>query len=583
MRKWLVITILILNTGFACASDVNNPAVINKQNTERLRELELERKFIHSAPGEVKSVQEELERLKGVASTEQTITSPQFRLNDIVFEGNTVYKSNKLKSFAVSILGEEVRLENILAYTNFLTQFYQENGYLTSYAYIPEQEIGEDGIVKICIVESKVKSKKIVGNHWGRTAYYENFALSGRNLNEGSVFNVRQMQGALKTLNRESWVQSGVFIEQEPGDNDVVIGLDVAERFPVKFDLNVDDFGYKSSGQHRTGLILGMDNLTGFGDKAYGGTILSKGMAGALAGYQIPINKYGTKLAYNYSKSVIQPNGMLRVLGLRGEARTHSIGLIHPLVNNLTTEVNALFSFDFMSSRTDLKAIDLTLSDYNLRIARTGLNFTHDDRSGRWLGSMGADFGIDGLGATRNRKVGPQSTFYKFTSGLTRVQLLPKDMMAIARINGQYSPQALYTTEQMYLGGAYSMRGYDPSTLLGDYGVNGSFELRAPIPFLKRILPEKMKFIDEKLRIAPFYDWGYVKENKNVYNYPKNFIHSAGVTLYIYLCDAFTAQIGVGFPIGSKKYGENAAKIFFSVNTEIDKLLLKPKKRDEKL
>ncbi len=567
--------------------DVNNPSVINKQNTDRLKKLEIERKFIKNAPEEVKKEQEEKERMErsieNKASENEVIDNPPFVLNDIKFIGNTVYSDKKLKKFAKSILDKEIRLENISAYTAFIARYYQENGYLTSYAYLPSQEIDEDGIVTIVIVESKVKNKEIVGNFWGRKAYYKNFVLSGTHLNEGKVFNVSQMQGALKSLNRESWVQSGVFISQEPDEEDVTIGLDVSERFPVSFDVNVDNSGYANSGRERTTLVLGIDNLTGLGDKIYGGTTLSSGTKGALAGYQIPVSKYGTKLSYNFSKSVIEPGGPLRALGLRGEAISHSIGITHPLVNNRFTEVNAFASLDFINSKTDLTVFNFALSDYSLRVARTGVNFMHDDSSGRWLGSAGVDFGINALGATKNLDTGPQSKFYKLNGGLTRVQGITDNIMGIARVNAQYSPQALYTTEQMYLGGAYSVRGYEPSTLLGDYGVNGSIEVRLPVPFLGRVLPEKLKFIDDNVRIAPFYDWGYVKENKNVYQYPQNFIQSAGVALYIWLKDAISVQIGVGFPLGHKYYNENSARLFFSVSTEVDKLFLKPKKRSEEL
>ena len=104
-----------------------------------------------------------------------------------------------------------------------------------------------------------------------------------------------------------------------------------------------------------------------------------------------------------------------------------------------------------------------------------------------------------------------------------------------------------------------------------------------PVPFLNRILSEKAKFINDKIRLAPFYDWGYVGEHNNVYQNPKKFLQSAGVALYITLNEAVTAQLGVGCPLGQKVYDEKSVKFFFALSTEIDRLFLKPKAKERRI
>ncbi|MDO5305964.1 MAG: ShlB/FhaC/HecB family hemolysin secretion/activation protein, partial [bacterium] len=118
--------------------------------------------------------------------------------------------------------------------------------------------------------------------------------------------------------------------------------------------------------------------------------------------------------------------------------------------------------------------------------------------------------------------------FVKVSAGATRVQRIRQESLAILRVNGQYSPNKLFSTEQMYLGGVYSIRGYQPSEILGDYGVAGSLEFRVPFPFLKQILPEKYKHLSRKVQLVAFYDFGYVKDNDNLYAYAKKFFPSTG-------------------------------------------------------
>ena len=88
-----------------------------------------------------------------------------------------------------------------------------------------------------------------------------------------------------------------------------------------------------------------------------------------------------------------------------------------------------------------------------------------------------------------------------------------------------------------------------------------------------------MKHWSNNIKLAAFYDWGYVKEHNNLYGYPQNFLHSVGVGTYINLTDAIYVQVGVGIPLGKKYYNEENARMYFAINTDIDKILLKPKER----
>ena len=99
------------------------------------------------------------------------------------------------------------------------------------------------------------------------------------------------------------------------------------------------------------------------------------------------------------------------------------------------------------------------------------------------------------------------------------------------------------------------------------YGVSGTIEYRTPIPGLDRLWP----WLDDRLRFAAFYDWGYIGENGNLYNYPQRFLHSVGFGGYLSLTQWLTAQVGVGFPL-QRKFDENASRLYFSINSEIDKI-----------
>ncbi|MDD3238347.1 MAG: ShlB/FhaC/HecB family hemolysin secretion/activation protein [Candidatus Gastranaerophilales bacterium] len=549
--------------------------IINRENRTILKDAKINKNYIDSVEKEIPQQIEDRNKDKSKDIVRGNLTyNPKFTLNSINFEGNTKISDKKLQKLANNIIGKEIYLEDVLNFTLSVSRYYQQNGYLTSYAYLDAQEI-KDGSVTIKIKESKIEKKEIEGNRWERENYLKNIALGGTGLNEGSVFNAKALQGAMKNINREDYLTGSAELSKTK-DEGTAIKLHVQDRFPINVNMGWDDFGRNYTGRQRFTATAGMDNLTGNGDKIYAGSIVSSRSNGFLAGYELPVGKWGTKVGVDYSYSRVHLGGPYKGYNIDGEAQDFVVRLVQPLKNTATQEVYFTAAFDMLNSKSLMQK--QTIADYNLRVIRTAFSGMFDDKYGRYIGSVGADFGIGGLGATGNINEGQQSTFYKITANSARVQRLPKNCLGIFRMNGQYSPQSLYAAEQFYLGGVYSLRGYQPSELIGDYGVSGSLEFRAPIPHLDALIPKKFEQYADRIRITAFYDWGYIKEHNNVYDYPQNFLSSIGIGAYANLWDGLTAQIGVGFPIG-KYYEEQNGRVYFSINSDIDRLLMKPKER----
>ena len=505
------------------------------------------------------------------------IYNPKFTVNKIVFQGNTKIKSKVLESLAGDIMGQEIYFEDLLAYALRVSRYYQSKGYLTSYAYVPEQQI-VDGVVTIAVSESLVDNLEISGNKWARSWYLKNVIMGRDGLREGTVFNAKALQGALRELNEETYIQAKSSISKDGEDTN--LELSVKDKFPLKFNFGWDDYGREYTGVQRASFLLGLDNLTGFGDKIYGGTILSSGSTGVLAGYSIPVSPYGTKVSFDYSNSNVNLGGPYRFLNVKGHSQSMGVRVSHPVIKNAKTDVIVYTGVDFVNADTYARRLNLSLSDYKLFVVRSGIRGIRDDKYGRWLGTLGVDVGLPGASGTAYSG-GPQGSFVKIVAGATRVHRLFGRVIGLVRINGQYSPNRLYAVEQMQIGGPYTLRGYQPAELIGDYGVTGTVEVRTPIPGFRKILPNKIKFVDDRVRLAAFYDFGWVKEHNNLYNYPQNFLHSVGFGSYINITDWIALQFGVGFPLGQKYYDESTARFYFGVNSELDNLI--PYRKTEKL
>ena len=557
--------------------NTNGAGIYDRMNKQQMLELKHEKDMMQQPEAEKDYINEDFVMdVQKDYFKDGVIYNPQFHVSQIIYEGNTKVKDATLNKLAEGVLGEDIYFEDLVKFAHRITKYYQAKGFLTSYAFIPSQNV-KNGVVTMCIIESKVDNIAIEGNRWARKWYLKHIVMGKEGIREGDVFNAKALQGALREINEEDYIEAQSIVSKD-GD-ETILKLDVKDRFPLKFDFSWDDYGRSYTGAQRASFLLGLDNVTGMGDKIYGGTILSSHSTGVLAGYSIPISSYGTRLAFDFSNSNVSLGGPYKFLNVKGKAQSFALRITHPFIENAKTSLVGYTGIDFVNAETRAKALNATLSDYKLYVLRSGLHGMTDDKYGRWIGTLGVDVGLPG--ATKGEVHGPQGVFFKVLAGCTRVQRLFGRTLGIVRVNGQYSPNKLYTAEQMQIGGPYTLRGYQPAELIGDYGVTGTVEFRTPIPGLRHILPNKLKFIDDKVRLAAFYDFGWVKEHNHLYNYPQNFLQSIGFGSYISITDWLAVQFGVGIPLGKKYYGENSARFYFGLNSELDNLI--PKKHTEKL
>ena len=493
-----------------------NPGAYNTTELQNINHYQVDKSYIQSFDDVTKDEQIYDATIEENMAREGMLYNPHFLLQKINFEGNTQIPTEELEKLGLEVLGEDIFFDELLEVCQKVTNYYRAKGYLTSYATVPPQRI-VDGVATIKIIESKVGELNIEGEKWTREWYLRHIIMGKAGLREGDVFNAKNLQRAMKEINREDYVQVQTEVErQQEGEENTAITLNVRDRFPVNLNFSYDDYGRSYTGAQRVSFLVGMDNLTGLGDKIYGGTILSSGATGWMAGYSLPVSSYGTRLSFDFSDSHVRLGGPYKGLNVKGNAQSYFFKLTQPLIQTAKSDLIFYTGYDYVNANTsaNIAGNPLRLSNYNLHVWRSGLYGMTDDNYGRWIGNFGFDFGLtgDGHGAVQD------TTFVKLTAGATRVQRLFGRSLGIVRVGGQYSPNKLFAAEQMQMGGPYTLRGYQPAELIGDYGVTGTVEYRFPVPFLDRVAPK----IDERLKLAVFYDWGWLGENGGIYNYPQH-------------------------------------------------------------
>ena len=592
LRKVVPLTALIISAAAiqtlpayadTAATSFTNPVgnfdagVIDTTNLIQFKEYEFkaseENKEKHKDSGEIimnKELQSQVDQLPNKEAS--------FILNSITFKGYTAFTEEELMNLICDKIGTRVTVGDLVGLTNMVTEHYQKHGYISSVAYLAPQRV-QDGNIVINIMEGKYGNVKVSGNKWNRTSYLNNQFLRDIYIESGSLLNVNDIRESLKELNASGYMHGSISLEDNEESAELTdLELTVKDRFPLDFDFRWDDMGTSATGLHRAVFFAGLYNLTGFGDQLYSTTTLARHSIGQGVMYSVPLTATKeTKLnvGYSYSGASVAGGG-LDFLDLESKSHNLFFTLSRRLIKTDNYKLYGDIGFDLRNTETTwLGGMDLY--KYRSRNLKVNLTNIKDDFYGKWFANVGTSVGLDWFGATNQLDFGmegaykhsiPSNKGVRVMGNIARIQVLPFRSTGIIQARGQWASRALLPSERMSFGGMSSVRGYEESFFIKDYGATASAELRFPVPFLRMMLPEKLKFIDDSIRLAGFYDIGWFG-NRHASNDGPDYLMSVGGGVILKLTRYLSANVYLGVPIGDKPENASGCRVHFIVTSNI--------------
>lgn len=492
-------------------------------------------------------IEAEVKSQMELLNTEQV----SFKLKDINITGNTVIPTHVLMRLVDFKIGQDVTINDLIISANEITDYYQSKGYISTVAYLPPQKV-QNGKVEIKILEGKYGNIEINPGKWERSSYLNKKYLQDKNIEPGKVLNVKDVRNALTEMNTEEYMKGAVsFADNEESEEFSDVTLDVKDRFPINLDLRYDNQGRELIGTQRGVLYAGLHDVTGHGDTLMGTVSASERSFGVGGMYSLPIAKNDTRLNLGYSYSHVRLGKSFKPLNIKGESHDVFVGVSRRLAQGEDYRLYGDITLDMRNTETTSGLFPVLNSAYRTRVLRGSLTDVKDDYYGRWLfnGGVAGGIPIDASDYNKARNMS-SNNFVKLNASAARLQVLPKNNLAILQVNGQYANRHLYASEAMQFGGIATVRGYDEGFRIGDYGVTASIEYRTPIPGLKALLPEKYGFISDSIQLAGFYDFGWFGDR--FIDGSADYLMSAGPGIVVKLTKYISANLYWGFPIGKR-------------------------------
>lgn len=396
---------------------------------------------------------------------------PCFFISRIELSGATLLSPSAKKRLVAPWLNQCLDIARLNTLTNAVSDWYISRGYITSRAFLTEQDLS-GGVLRLAVLEGKLQQIRLEGVP-ARTLTMTFPGL------EGKILNLRDIEQGMEQLNRVR--QRPVEIEILPGDRQgySVVNLTASPEFPLSGSASFDNSGQKSTGTGQLSGALYGNNLLGLADKWFisGGRSSdfsnSHDAQNFAAGLSVPYG-YGL-LDYSYSwsnyLSTIDNNGYL--WRSTGDTETHRLNGSWVLFRNGDIKTGVSAGITHRINHNYLDDVLLATSSRKLSSFSLGLNHTQKIASG--VATLNPTFtqGVPWFGAEDdNDKHGdvPKAEFRKWSVNGSFQRPVADRLWWLTSVYFQWSPERLYGSERLTLGGEASVRGFKEQYISGDNG-----------------------------------------------------------------------------------------------------------------
>ena len=411
-----------------------------------------------------------------------------FNFGGLRVNGVSIYNDDELYALYNDKVGQTLTLTDLYGIANDLTLKYRNDGYILTQVAVPPQTIS-DGIADLQVVEGFIDNIDVQGGEAGSAALKEIQEFASLITNDKAPLNIHELERQLLLINDLPGVEARTIISPSAstrGAADMLIKID---RDPFDAIVSVDNHGSRFLGPIQFSGAAIFNSAFGMNEKITAQVAVAPDAGLELAfgslQYEQPIGPYGTLLQLGGSVTETDPGFTLDQFDVEGLSRNFFIGVEHPIIRSRETNVFARTMFDWrnVDSKNNVTA---DIQD-RIRAIRAGVKADFLDRLLGVAAVNSVDFevsqGIDIWDASEEgdanlTRAAGDPTFLKAKLRVERLQRVTSNVNVLLSGRGQISNNPLLSSEEFGLGGYSTVRGYDPSEVVGDDGIAGNVEVQ---------------------------------------------------------------------------------------------------------
>lgn len=418
-----------------------------------------------------------------------------FLITDIALVGDRVLTAADRDRIVSPFLGLELGPKRLDLLLRKLTAAYIDRGYVTTRAYLGPQNLAT-GKLEITVVTGTVEQIRI-DDHAEASAWP---LTSGEPLQLTDIEQTVDQINRLRSRRAEASIQPG----QTPGGS--VIVLDTHPDKPWRVSLGTDNYGQTATGVQRRRLGAEWDNLFGLWDSWAVTDVESADAKSQLLAVSVPFG-YGTaSYAYAHSNSRVE---LLSGIVSRTETSSHTLGWNHVVARS--QQFRHALDLTLVLRDTQRRIDDIALMPQQQAVSRIAGNTLWRGQHGALSAELGYSLGLKAFGGDGDAPNLPSSAphfeFEKWDANLSLAWTLNSALAWRTQLSGQTARTGLPGADQIYLGGAGSIRGFREGIVAGDCGVMMRNELQ-----WTNALPDTLSARGWRLDPYAFWDTGVARQ-----------------------------------------------------------------------
>ena len=405
-------------------------------------------------------------------------------IGKLQIDGGTVYPLNDVALAFEPLIGHETNLAQLIEATRSITRRYQADGYLLSYAFLPEQRF-DDGLVHVILVEGYIRDYQVQGDIGSVSSYVEKLAdklKAERPLTRKTFERYTTLMGAIPGVTLQAQVPP-------PGTTDGGTHMQItASRKPFTTSMSLNQ---ASRGGTQALLTATSKSQTAMGEQLSVSGLFPPGDDKEhyyRAAYSQFVNAEGTQLVLSGERYRADPGTNLQ-LGGGFELKPHqaidrfSIGLSHPMIASPTESLTLGTRFYGVDQKTRYQLVGFPQRfdiETNLRAVAFEGDWRKADADQLRILSAGLYQGIDGMGAkTRSDLEGlkPDLDFFRLRLSGVQSNKLFGNVQGVLSGALYWSDDTLPDSERATFGGQNFGRGYPDDQGSGDKGWGMAYEV----------------------------------------------------------------------------------------------------------
>lgn len=426
------------------------------------------------------------------------------QIESIDTENITLIDQKDLEALIKPYLQRCDTMHDINTLVKKINNIYIEKAYVTSRAYIKPQDLSKGHLV---IVAMEGKVEKISGSNISTVMVFSHM--------EGEVLDLRDLEMGLEQVNRLQSVEATMQINpgNEEGFSQILI-TGKQNGSVLHGNLGVNNYGTEKSGRYQFSGSVGWDNPLGINDLLTVNLNTTdkqdneNNSIGNSISYALPIGRAYLEIRYfrfDYDQIV---NGLNKNYQSKGETETFQIKTEYKLFHS--KDQKGKLDISLLRKKNDNYLEDIFLDTSSNKLTILQVSYTHNYAAPTWDGYITLRYhrGLEWFGARTGILTDP--TFNKYTLDLSYNKGISSEGIPAFynfSLYGQYAKKGIVGSEQIGIGGSYSVRGF---TSEGQISGNKGLYIRNELAFIQRF---------EKGTLSPYIglDYGVVSHNEESY------------------------------------------------------------------